>query len=66
MADAIRFERQGDKVLVTIDLRAALAQRLSTGRPGSHGDAKGELDGKGWRVSLNAMQAGKVSEVVSL
>jgi len=66
MADAIKFERQGGKVVITVDLTAALAGRLSTGRPGAHGDAKLEHGGQPVRINLNVMQAGKVSQSISL
>lgn len=63
---AINFERKGDKVLITVDLKAALEGKLSTGRPGSHGDAKLELNGVPVRINLNVMQAGKVAQTVAL
>lgn len=63
---AINFERKGDKVLVTIDLKAALEGKLSTGRPGSHGDAKLDMAGTPVRINLNVMQAGKVAQTVAL
>lgn len=64
--NGIKFERQGTELVIRIDLKAALAGRLSTGRPGSHGEGKGEFNGKPFKVGLNVMEAGKLTQVAAV
>jgi len=64
--NAVTFERKDGKLTITVDLKAAMTGRLSTGRPGSHGEARGEFDGKPFRVNLNVMQAGKLAPVAQV
>jgi len=66
MGNAFDFKRDGGKLVVTIDLKAVLAGRLSTGRPGGHGEARGDSDGMAFRVGINVMQAGKLAPVVQV
>lgn len=64
--NGMTFERKGDKLVITVDIKAALSNKLSTGRPGSHGDARGEFNGSTFRVNLNVMQAGKLAPVAAV
>ena len=64
--NGITYKRDGEKLVITVDLRTALAGRLSTGRPGSHGEAKGEFNGKPFKVGLNVMEAGKLTQVAAV
>ena len=64
--NGITYKRDGEKLVITVDLKAALAGRLSTGRPGSHGEAKGEFNGKPFKVGLNVMEAGKLTQVAAV
>jgi len=64
--NGMTFERKGDKLVITVDIKAALAGKLSTGRAGSHGDARGDFNGAPFRVNLNVMQAGKLTPVAQV
>jgi hypothetical protein len=64
--NGITFERKDGKLVITVDLKTALAGTLSTGRAGSHGDARGDFNGKPFRVNLNVMQAGKLAPVAQV
>ncbi len=64
--NGITFERKGDKLVISVDIKAALAGKLSTGRAGSHGDARGDFNGTPFRVNLNVMQAGKLTPVAQV
>ena len=66
MGNGITFERKDGRLVITVDLKAALAGRLSTGRAGSHGEAKGEFGGKPFKVGLNVMEAGKLTQVAAV
>lgn len=66
MGNGISFERKGDKLVITVDIKQALAGTLSTGRPGSHGDARGDFNGAPFRVNLNVMKAGKLAPVAQV
>jgi hypothetical protein len=64
--NGITFERKGDKLIITVDIKASLAGTLSTGRPGAHGDARGDFNGTPFRVNLNVMKAGKLTPVAQV
>ena len=66
MGNGITFERKDGRLVITVDLKAALAGRLSTGRAGSHGDARGDFNGAPFRVNLNVMAAGKLAPVAQV
>lgn len=66
MADPITFKRDGDKITISVDLKAALSGRLKSGRAGASGQANIDLGGRKVRAQLNVYEAGKVSPVVSL
>lgn len=62
MADAITIKRDGDKVTISVSLKAAMALSTKSGRPGTSAQARVDLgNGKDARVNLNVFQAAKTA-----
>ena len=62
--EAVKFERKGEAVNVTVSLPEALKLTTKSGRPGTYGEARVTgPDGKPVRITVNVFQTGKVAPV---
>jgi len=63
-AEAVKFERKGEAVNVTVNLVEAMKLHTSSGRPGTYGEARiTGPDGKPVRITVNIFQTGKPAPV---
>lgn len=66
MGETFKTSRKGNRVVIELDLDGAMAGTLKSGRPGASLQARGEHNGKPYRLNLNVFQAGKAAVVTSL